>query len=161
MARAAAVASFAIPFSVLSATAEDQRGFFFGAGWPGGGQVHLLSNRQQGNRLPSTALMMQSYQEAAALYRMQHRLDNQHSNATNTTPVQLRAGYDFGHVLGYMSLEEQDGVSRLQMDGSNISLGIAVPVSQNLQFRGEFRHSDTGSGSNSENIWSVRAGFRF
>ncbi|MBT8152435.1 hypothetical protein KMP13_00685 [Epibacterium ulvae] len=153
--------SFAIPFSAPSATAEDQRGFFFGAGWPGGGQVHLLSNRQQSSRLPSTALMMQSYQDGAALDRLQERLDHQHSNASTTTPVQLRAGYDFGRILGYMSLEETDGVTRLQTDGSNISLGIAVPLSPNLQFSGELRQSETAAGSDTQNVWSVTAGFRF
>lgn len=161
MARAATVVSLTVSFSGISADAEGQKGFYFGAGWPGGGQVHLFGNRQNGARIPSNGLMMQSYQEAAALDRLQQHLDRHHSNGSTSLPVQLRAGYDFGRVLGYLSLDEAEDLPQLQTDDSNLSLGVAVPLAPNIQFSGEVRQSDNAAGSDTHNVWSVTAGFRF
>lgn len=85
---------------------------------------------------------------------------------TETERVDLRAGYDFGRTLGYVTLGSHEDPS-WQGGGSGETFGIGLRVSINraLQLTGEFLHhsfraSETDDRQQVETL-AVRAAFRF
>lgn len=162
MARAAAL-GLMVSISGLPGYAQDQRGFFLGAGWPGGGQVHLFENRGSGAQLgPSHALQLQTYQQGASLQRLADQWEMDPQSLNRHTPVQLQAGYDFGRLLGYLSLQDDGHEGVMELDQGALSIGISVPVRQNIQLIGEVSQTEANAANTGTyNIWSLSAGFRF
>ena len=80
--------------------------------------------------------------------------------------LQLRAGYDFGRALGYLTVgERQHGTGAQEGRSQVYGIGLRVSVNRVLQMSGEIlRHAPSapvvGQGED-DDILSVRAAFRF
>lgn len=80
--------------------------------------------------------------------------------------IKLRAGYDFGRTLGYVTLggvraeTEQDHAT-----GAVVGVGLTYSLNQNLQVGGELLYQDIdgleAGGLRRSNSLSLRASFRF
>lgn len=85
---------------------------------------------------------------------------------SDSQQLHLRAGYDFGDALGYVTLGEvQHGASSGLAPSQVFGLGLRVSVNRVLQMTGEFLHHDVDSANalagQDGDILSVRAAFRF
>ncbi|UWS77961.1 hypothetical protein N1037_11735 [Phaeobacter sp. G2] len=83
-----------------------------------------------------------------------------------TEQVSLRAGYDFGHSLGYISLghQREQAVSG-QEETNTLGIGVRVSLNRALQLTGEYlHHAPLGSAAHqgqSPSRISIGAAFRF
>jgi outer membrane immunogenic protein len=86
--------------------------------------------------------------------------------AAGTERVSLRAGYDFGQSLGYVSLGRQQALALRGEDATDtLGIGIRVSLNRALQLTGEYLHrapSEPGAyqGQSPSRI-SIGAAFRF
>ncbi|OIQ45453.1 MAG: hypothetical protein BM558_03855 [Roseobacter sp. MedPE-SW] len=86
--------------------------------------------------------------------------------ATGTEQMSLRAGYDFGDSLGYISLGRQQGLGANSHDvAETLGIGFRVSLNRALQLTGEYlHHTPSGGGAGpdlSPNTISIGAAFRF
>jgi outer membrane immunogenic protein len=71
------------------------------------------------------------------------------SGSADTEQVNLRAGYDFGRSLGYITLgQAQDQGVNQTGQAETLGIGLRVSLNRALQLTGEFVHHSS-SGSNS------------
>jgi len=80
--------------------------------------------------------------------------------------IKLRAGYDFGQVLGYMTVGGVRAESGQNQDiGAVVGVGLSYSLNQNLQLGGELLYQDIDGlnpgGFMRSNSLSLRASFRF
>lgn len=163
LAQTVAVCGLAIPLSVTPVLGEEQRGFFVGAGVPDRGHVHVYArDHQTGSRALSNALNFNVLSEGLqmAQERSAEHFPSRHLSADNA--LEIRAGFNFGPVLGFLSLEEDNIRGRHKRDTTQVGFGVAVPVNQNLHISGSVTQAnDSGNETSRPNIWSLTAGFRF
>lgn len=80
--------------------------------------------------------------------------------------VKLRAGYDFGRTLGYITLGGVRAESEQEHDtGTVVGLGLSYSLNQNFELGGELLYQDIDAlepgGLRRSNTVSLRASFRF
>lgn len=88
------------------------------------------------------------------------------TGTARTEQISLRAGYDFGDSLGYISLGRQQGVGTNRHEvAETLGIGFRVSLNRALQLTGEYLyHAPSGGGEGREqspNTISLGAAFRF
>lgn len=88
------------------------------------------------------------------------------AGSTATEQLRLRAGYDFGQSLGYISVGRQQPLGQgEQGQGDSLGLGLRVSLNRALQLTGEYLHHRPSSGATgrlqSPGRISIGAAFRF
>ncbi|MFS4579822.1 outer membrane protein [Phaeobacter sp. C3_T13_0] len=84
----------------------------------------------------------------------------------HTHRVKLRAGYDMGQTLGYVTIGSARNETATDSDnGAVYGLGVSYSLNRALRLSGEYLHQDANDGAAlqapSRDILSIRASFRF
>ncbi len=148
---------FACVCAVLAGTPqaeESTNGFYLGAGWPGGG--HLQRVNLASGQGADDPLQMQAQDMGTHL--AQAHSDDRPSFSSGA--LQLRAGYDFGAVQGFITLSGEAQQSALLRE-REVGVGLALPLNPNVQLLGEVQQSQADNSKDSSHVWSVTAAFRF
>ncbi len=130
----------------LPAVAEDSTGFFLGA---------TVTTPSTNHTIWSGASLTEAGTISAPLTAQTGGVDL-------VDDVQLRAGYNFGAALGFLTLEQGE----IGDDATpELGIGLMIPLGRNLQVSGQISRSGLLHGAPEtearENTFSVNAAFQF